>query len=207
MNFLAHLYLSGQCDSVKLGNFIGDFVKGNKHENFPSGIQRGIILHRHIDHYTDIHPLVSKSAQRLRYGYNRYSPVVVDMFYDHFLAKNWDNYHTLTLREYTNSIHHLLIRNYGWLPQPVKRFLPFLMASRRLESYASINGLQRALEIMSRRTSLPNKTQWAIHCLETNYDDFEQDFTNFFPEVIHYVETQHNVSVEAPDDLRLNVKK
>src|SRR4051812_44429809 len=109
MNFLAHLYLSGDNDYVKLGNFIGDFVKGrNLNEQFPSGIARGIRLHRAIDEFTDSHPIVKKSKDRLRPAYRHYAPVIVDVFYDHFLARNWTRYSDTALADYAEQTYDLV---------------------------------------------------------------------------------------------------
>ncbi len=89
MNFLAHIYLSGNQERVMIGNFIGDFVKGKAWEEFDSAIQRGILLHREIDRYTDDHEVVIKTKERLRPKYHHYAPVISDVFYDHFLASLW----------------------------------------------------------------------------------------------------------------------
>src|SRR5690349_12341831 len=100
MNFLAHIFLSGDDPEIMVGNFIGDFVKGrNLDDRFSSGIVKGIELHRAIDEYTDSHPVVAQSKNRLRPKYRHYAPVIVDVFYDHFLAKNWKNYHPTSLED------------------------------------------------------------------------------------------------------------
>ena len=88
MNYLAHIYLSNEEEEITLGNFIADGVKGKKYVQFPLGIQQGILLHRAIDSFTDAHPIVRKSTKRLHKKYGHYSGVIVDILYDHFLAKN-----------------------------------------------------------------------------------------------------------------------
>ncbi len=92
MNFLAHLYLSGNDEQLMIGNFIADSVKGSSYKNFPDGIKRGILLHRAIDFYSDNHSVFLKSVERLRPNYHKYAGVIVDIFFDHFLAKNWKEY-------------------------------------------------------------------------------------------------------------------
>ena len=84
MNFLAHIYLSGEDTPLMIGNFIGDFVKGNEYKNFPADIQNGVLLHREIDSYTDSHEIVLESKKRLREKYRHYSGVITDIFYDHY---------------------------------------------------------------------------------------------------------------------------
>jgi len=207
MNFLAHQYLSGASEKVKIGNFIGDYIKGKKYQNFHPEIQKGILLHRNIDHFTDHHPFFLHSSNRLKKGYQRYSGVVVDVIYDHFLAKNWNKYHTQVISKFVTNTHEILVRNYLILPHKVKLFLPFIIQSRRLESYSTLEGLQTALEIMSRRTSLPNQTDYAIKTLMNEYDDFENEFDNFMNDLITYVNKEHGITVAAPDDLHLNEGK
>ncbi|MBN2166508.1 MAG: DUF479 domain-containing protein [Marinilabiliaceae bacterium] len=183
MNYLAHIYLSGNNNDIKIGNFIGDFVKGRQYEKYSELIQKGILLHRKIDVFTDTHPVVKKSASLLKEGYNRYSGVVVDLFYDHFLAVNWSDYENVSLSEYVSNIHNLLIKNYFRLPGGVKSILPFLIRNRRLENYRYINGIEKSLSIMTRYTGMPPQVDFAIRQLELNYNVFQSDFRIFFDEV------------------------
>jgi acyl carrier protein phosphodiesterase len=207
MNFLAHLYLSGDSANVKVGNFIGDYIKGKQYQKYHPEIQKGIILHRHIDQFTDKHPLTHKSSQKLKEGYGRYSGVVVDLFYDHFLAKNWGDYHIDTIKDFVTESHELLIRNYLVLPNRVKMFLPFLIQSRRLESYAELDGLQTALDIMANRTSLPDNSNYALRVLLDNYHEFESEYKLFMKDMLHYVENEHNIIVTTPNGWHLNEGK
>lgn len=207
MNFLAHLYLSGDSAKVKVGNFIGDYIKGKQYQKYHPEIQKGIILHRHIDQFTDKHPLMLKSSQKLKEGYGRYSGVVVDLFYDHFLAKNWGDYHIDTIKDFVTESHELLIRNYLVLPNRVKMFLPFLIQSRRLESYAELDGLQTALDIMANRTSLPDNSNYALRVLLDNYHEFESEYKLFMKDMLHYVENEHNIIVTTPNGWHLNEGK
>ena len=187
MNFLAHLYLSGESEKIIVGNFMADYVKGRKHENYKSEIQKGILLHRSIDSFTDTHPLVSQSGQYFREEYRKYAGVITDMVYDHFLAKNWERYHTHSLHKFVTGCHEVLVKNYLILPNRVKLFLPFLIQSRRLETYAEIEGLKTALNIMVRYTSLPDKTDVAIEILLDNYEAMEKQFNDFMRDIIDYV--------------------
>jgi len=207
MNFLAHLYLSGDSEKVKIGNFIGDYVKGKKYQYYPIEIQNGILLHRSIDSFTDKHPMVLKSSFRLKKGYQRYSGVVIDILYDHFLARNWNHFHSLNINQFVNNTHEILIRNYLRLPREVKYFLPFLIKSRRLESYAEIEGVKCALDIMAKRTSLPNQSQFAIQVLTDYYSDFEEEFHAFMPDIINHISQTHHISVTTPIDWHPNEGK
>ena len=112
MNFLAHIYLSGDNDLVTIGNFIADGVKGNDYKKFPEELQTGILLHRAIDTYTDAHDTVKQSTRRLHQRYSHYSGVIVDILYDHFLAKNWDNYSNIPLAIYAERFYDSLEDHY-----------------------------------------------------------------------------------------------
>ena len=200
MNYLAHIYLSGDSEEIKVGNFIGDFVKGNQHQQFPEQVAYGIILHRRIDSFTDQHTIVRECIQLLRPGYGKYAGIVADIFFDHFLASNWKDYSMDSLHHFTKNAHSIFLSNFGLLPFKVKQFLPFLIYHKRLESYAQRENLFTVLEIMSRRTSLPANSEWAMQILNQEYDQFETLFRNFFSELINYVESDFGVKIERPEN-------
>lgn len=199
MNYLAHIYLSGDSEDIVLGNFIGDFVKGNRYLNYPEQVAYGIRLHRRIDSFTDQHDAVRDCIHLLRPGYGKYAGIVADVFFDHFLAHNWNDYSVYTLRSFAKNAHAIFLSNFGLLPMRVKQFLPFLIHHRRLESYAKRENLLPVLDIMSKRTSLPSNSEWAIQMLIQEYDQFEGLFRSFFSEMIHYVESDFGVKIERPD--------
>nr|WP_319400276.1 ACP phosphodiesterase [uncultured Carboxylicivirga sp.] len=183
MNFLAHLYLSGDNQMIQIGNFIGDHVKGRGYLKFAPDIQKGILLHRKIDAFTDSHSIVKQSCKRLTEKYGRYSGIIIDVFYDHYLGKNWDLFANVTLSKYVSKVHKNLLRNYFKLPMEVKSFLPFMIKSRRLETYATVEGIRRSLEIMSNYSSLPDHTDWAIEQMQIFNTEFNSEFIAFFNEV------------------------
>ncbi len=186
MNFLAHIYLSHDDDEIKIGNFIADSVRGNKYKNYPPQIQRGILLHRHIDTFTDAHPTVRQSTKRLHENYSHYSGVIVDILYDHFLAKNWKTYSDVPLATYVDDFYHLLEDNFEMLPPNVQRLLPHMIHDNWLLSYASIEGIKKVLEGMNRRTQNRSKMNLAVVELQEFYDEFEAEFTSFFNELIEF---------------------
>ena len=198
MNYLAHIYLSGDSEEITVGNFIGDFVKGNRHQEFPEQVAFGILLHRRIDSFTDQHALVRECIQLLRPGYGKYAGIVADIFFVHFLAFNWNDYSVDSLRQFTKNAHAIFISNFGLLPFRVKQFLPFLIHHRRLESYANRENLTVVLDIMSKRTSLPDNSEWAMLILNQKYEQFEALFRSFFPDLINYVEKDFGVKIIRP---------
>lgn len=188
MNFLAHLYLSGDRPGVMVGNFIGDFVKGRHvRGRFEPDLARGIELHRAIDEFTDGHPVVARSKKRLRPSFRHYSPVVADMFYDHFLAANWSDFHPRPLPEFAAGVYDLLKSYHEVLPPRVQSMLPYMVKGNWLVSYAEPAGIQRALSGMAARTPYESGMEKAGAALQADYPDFKNEFMEFFPEIETYV--------------------
>ncbi len=183
MNFLAHVFLSGSDKQLQVGNFIGDYVKGSSYTSYPHRIQQGILLHRAIDSFTDTHPKVMEAKQRLQPVFRLYSGIFVDMFYDHFLASQWQQFSPIPLKRFARRFYKSMLWHYRSLPPRVKGFLPHLIASNRLCVYATIKGLQQSLVIMESHTSLPHKNEEAIAILKENYEWFNKNFHEFFPEL------------------------
>ncbi|KAA3618854.1 MAG: DUF479 domain-containing protein [Flavobacterium sp.] len=190
MNFLAHIYLSGDDEGITLGNFIADGIKGKRYLKYPPKIQKGILLHRAIDSYTDAHPTVRQSTKRLHENYGHYSGVIVDILYDHFLAKNWVKYHDLPLEEYVNNFYNLLRDNFEILPARIQRMMPYMISDNWLLSYASIQGISTILSQMNVRTKNRSKMNLAVLELEEFYDEFEAEFTSFFDDLITYTKNK-----------------
>ena len=190
MNFLAHYFLSPEDDQIALGNFIADAVKGKKFEKYNDKIKNGILLHREIDNYTDKHPVFRRSAQILNSKYKKYSGVIIDIYYDHFLAKNWKDYSKTDLVDFVSQAYKILIKNYFILPKKIKRILPFMIAQNWLVGYANLNDLQRVFNGMARRTTFDSGMENAIFDLKNNYTTFENDFREFFPDLIEFCKNQ-----------------
>ncbi|WP_461533379.1 acyl carrier protein phosphodiesterase [Sinomicrobium sp.] len=190
MNFLAHIYLSGDDELIRIGNFIADGIKGKKYRDFPAGVQKGILLHRQIDTFTDQHPIVRQSTKRLHSGYSHYSGVIVDMFYDHFLSVKWKNYSDIPLEDYVRDFYNSLQDHYDILPERTKNMMPMMIRENWLCSYASTEGLEYILEQMNRRTKNRSQMQFAIRDLKEYYALFEEEFTRFFNELIKFAKTQ-----------------
>lgn len=186
MNFLAHIYLSFDDKEITLGNFFADHIRGNKYKHLPDKVQKGILLHREIDTFTDSHPIVRQSSKRLHKNYSHYSRVIVDIYYDHFLAKNWSDYSNTPLDKYVEDFYDLLEDNYGILPVGTKRMMPYMIADNWLLNYANLDGIDRVLTGMNRRTKNKSRMNFAILDLEEHYTDFENEFTSFFDELISF---------------------
>lgn len=187
MNFLAHIYLSGDNDELKVGNFMADPIKGSDFENYPGDYRRGIILHRKIDTFTDAHPIVHQSTHRLFKKFRHYNGVINDVFYDHFLAKNWKKYHTQNLAVYIQDFYALLEEDYEILPQKIQNMLPYMKAQNWLWSYKDISGIEKILGQMSSRIKADFNLNEGIEILEKHYEAYEQEFFQFFEEIQNYV--------------------
>lgn len=196
MNFLAHIYLSGNNDDVKIGNFIGDYVKGRAFHIYPEKIKEGILLHRFIDSFTDhsVHTIDAK--QLFASKYRKYAGIVIDIVYDHFLASNWSKYSFETLEEFITNFHELLIRKNEMLPKEVQNFVPKLIKNERLYSYREIGGIWSVLKTMPKYTTLPDHTEFAIDVLKNNYEFLKQNFFLFFSDILYYIKTTHNIEIE-----------
>ena len=186
MNFLAHIYLSSDNELLTIGNFAGDGVRGKDYTHFPIAMQAGIKLHREIDTFTDAHPIVKRSTKRLHKAYGHYSGVIVDIFYDHFLAKNWKLYSDIPLADYINDFYKSLNTHFDILPKRFKTFTPIMIEGNWLLSYATLDGIQLVLNGMNRRTKGRSKMNEATKELKEHYEAFETDFTEFFKELIEH---------------------
>lgn len=193
MNYLAHLYLSGDDnEDLLIGNYITDGLKGADKSQYSKGILDGIALHRKIDDFTDSHEVFNRSAKRLNEKYGLYAWVIVDIFYDHFLAVDWEKYHHQSLDEYARGIYNLLDRRHDDLPKNSKRFLWYMKEYHILYNYSKLEGIAKVLDGLNRRTKMKSGMHRAINELKSDYNYFEEDFNLFFPELKIFVDNQIN---------------
>ncbi|MEJ2583477.1 MAG: acyl carrier protein phosphodiesterase [Robiginitalea sp.] len=184
MNFLAHIYLSFGDPHITLGNFMADSIRGRDYLQYPERIQKGVLLHRAIDTFTDTHPIARKSSKRLHGRYRHYSMVIVDIYYDHFLARNWDSYSGIPLQEFTADFYKLLEKNLDLMPETVQHMAPYMITDDWLLSYRELEGIDRVLKGLNRRTGHKSGMDQAVEELEGFYGEFEAEFTAFFDELI-----------------------
>ncbi|WP_426484568.1 ACP phosphodiesterase [Flavobacterium sp. 2] len=183
MNFLAHIYLSGDNDLIKIGNFMADGIRGKQFEHFPKDVQKGILLHRFIDTYTDSHDVFRQSTKRLHEKYHHYAGVIVDIVYDHFLAKNWTKYSDENLESFINRFYKSLDENYSILTEKTQGLMPYMIERNWLLSYRTVEGIHQILTQMDRRSKNMSKMQYASEELKEFYDEFEEEFTLFFEDL------------------------
>lgn len=183
MNFLAHIYLSGDDELIRIGNFMADGIRGHDYLQYHPNIQKGVILHRAIDTFTDAHPIFRKSKHRLHDKYGHYSGVIIDIFYDHFLAKNWSVYSNDSLENVARVFYESLQSNYAVLTERTKGMMPYMIARNWLVSYATLDGLAMILFQMDHRTKNRVDMHLSINELKEFYHEFEEEFTAFFEEL------------------------
>ncbi len=166
-----------------IGNFIADHIKGNNYEGFSKEIQQGIFLHREIDTFTDTHKIVRKSKRRLHERYKHYDGVIIDIFYDYYLAKNWSNYSAIPLDVYTNSINQMFGNISSELPVKSQQFIKYMIEYNILFNYQFKNGIERVLTGMNNRTKGKSQMNLAIEDLIELEHEFQEDFTIFFDDL------------------------
>ncbi|WP_442956804.1 ACP phosphodiesterase [Polaribacter sp. SA4-12] len=184
MNFLAHLYLSQDDTNIMIGNFIADHIRGNNYEAYSKEIQQGIFLHREIDTFTDAHEVVRKSKRRLHERYRHYDGVIIDIFYDYFLAKNWSDYSAIPLDVYTETINDLFRKIAEKLPIKSQNFIKYMLEYNLLFNYGNKEGIAKVLNGMNSRTKGKSQMNLAIEDLQNLEEEFQEDFTLFFKDLI-----------------------
>jgi len=183
MNFLAHLYLSGPPSEIMVGNFIADSVRTSMLERFSPDVRKGIGLHREIDTFTDNHPVVLQSKERLRVRYHKYAPVIVDVFYDHFLAVQWKEYSPIALSAWSRDTYSFLSGYLNLFPPRSLQFYGYMTGNDILTAYASTEGIRRVMRGMSHRASFNSGMETCVEELQEHYEAFNGEFTAFFPDL------------------------
>lgn len=199
MNYLAHLYLSPPDDESQLGNLLGDFVKNKAEFITYDKIYQGIGIHQKIDQFTDSHRIVLQSKQRISEKNRRYAGVLMDVFYDHFLAKDWKKYSSLPLERFVEDFYQVLEKHSRILPKRLVDIKPTMIRENWLLAYREQAGIAKALERIANRLSVPYVTDEAMAELSNNYQELQRDFDLFFPDVIEYAKSMTGDRVNPLD--------
>lgn len=194
MNYLAHFLLSADNADLIVGNFIADDVKGKKYLQYPKGIQNGIIMHRAIDDFTDSHPVVGQSKKLIRKHQQKFTPVVMDILYDYFLATNFHHYSQEGLLPFSKQIYQILNSRFDILTPKTKYILHYMQKNNWLYNYSTVDGIKRALTGMSQRTPYQNNMHVAHHLLNDFHEELLDDFKVFYPELHQFVKNIENKS-------------
>ena len=192
MNYLAHLFLSCEKEEHLVGNFIADSIRHHELENFDLLIREGIVLHKHIDTFTDSHPIVKRSTKRLHKKHGKYSPLVVDIWYDHLLTRHWNEYTEESLRDFSNRMYKILHRYLPMMPKKMQNNLPIMTEEDWLMRYQSVQGMRDTFSRFKHRLSRPELLEGVIENLMVLDEELDQDFADFFPELFSYIQQMHS---------------
>ena len=182
MNYLAHLHLGGQRPEELLGSLYGDFVKGRLQGQYSPAIESAIQLHRSIDVFTDAHPLVDQSLSRFTQTRRRYAGIVLDVFFDHCLARDWAQYAEGPLERFTSTFYALLVAQ-PQLPKRLASIAPHMAAHDWLGSYRDFGVLEQVFNGIARRLSHPQELSGAMRDLHALYEPLSEDFSAFYPQL------------------------
>ena len=180
MNFLAHIHLSGPDKDLRFGNFIADGIRGKEIHHFPEGIQAGIRLHRAIDTFTDQHPTFREHCRLLSPDHRHYARVIMDVVYDHFLAQHWQDFHPQPLAEFAAHFYSETAPKKEMIPQKMQRLFQLMKEQDWLVEYSRVDGLERILFHLSKRTSFPSNFSKAVPLVEKNKPLLIPAFKNFY---------------------------
>lgn len=187
MNFLAHLYLAeNDADSI-IGNMCADFLFGTRVEDFSTGIRAGIRMHQEVDGFTDSHEVTRRSKKRLSAALRHFSHIAVDVFYDHYLAKNWSAYSDEPLAEFIQNRFDVLEANLERCPPRFQEVFPRMKRENWLLSYRDPEGAHTALKRIALRLSRPPNLDAGVAEINRNYSELERDFMEFFPQLRGHV--------------------
>lgn len=192
MNWLAHVFLSERDVEFQLGNLLADVVRGTEREAMSASFVRGAARHKAIDAYTDAHPVVKRSRARIGSEHRRFSGVLVDVFYDYFLARSWDRYSPIALDTYTAAFYAEVQAHPIELPASARTMLDRIIRHDLLGSYAQVDGVERALRRISAyltsRWHKPFALQEGVRGLLAHEADYAADFAEFFPALQAHVD-------------------
>lgn len=179
MNFLAHALLAGEDPALVVGGVIGDWIKGALPADLPPDLARGVALHRAIDTHADLHPAFCKSRSRVSPPRRRYAGVLVDIYYDHLLARDWAQHHALPLRDFAAQVYARIESRRDDLPAEAYRVMCLMAEQDWFSSYASLDGVADVLARMSRRIRRPNPLLAGETELLADMAGFHDDFQHW----------------------------
>jgi acyl carrier protein phosphodiesterase len=190
MNYLAHFHLSGKNNDLILGNLIADTLKGplqsKNFETIRPEIVRGIKLHRAIDYFTDSHHTVKESIKIIQPKYHKYSGILVDMYYDHFLARNWNKFHDQPIELYANNVYKMFQNHIDDIPETVHKMLESMVSRDWLSNYRFKETMEWAFKGLARRAKFNSSMELGLEDLMLHYGPLQEHFLAFYPEIQAY---------------------
>lgn len=195
MNFLAHLHLADGAPGDMTGGVAADFVRNPDLHRLAPDVLRGVMLHRLIDGFTDRHPVTLRSISRVARAMGWYGGIVIDIYYDHILARDWPRYSSEPLAAFAARSYRVLEDGHGALPDDARDFIRKFVDEDRLNRYATLDGIEdtlaRVSEVIAKR--IPNRAMWlpdAMPLLIERDADLAADFRAFYPELMAFAAEQ-----------------
>ncbi len=187
MNYLAHTYLSFGQPELIVGNYLGDFLRNQEAEKLPVKVRNGFLLHRKIDSFTDVHPVVKEGTRLLHKSMGKYAPVVLDIYFDFLLSKRWHDFHEEQLSDFCTFSYQTLIQHQETMSERIALRMQKMVADRWLENYQTYFGLKRVFYYLAKRAKFNSNLADAPDVLELLEDELEMIFLQFFPDIILFV--------------------
>ncbi|MBI3883535.1 MAG: DUF479 domain-containing protein [Sphingobacteriales bacterium] len=193
MNYLAHAYLSFNHPPILVGNMINDFVRGKKQYDYPAEIQKGLILHKNIDTFTDAHPVTAHLKSFFRPQYRLYAGAFGDVAYDHFLAKDKNIFPTdKALKNFSQQVYTMLDDNFDLLPERFQKMMPYMKSQDWLSNYGNADGIKNSFAGLARRAAYLTESDIAFELFNQHYNEIQQCYDDFFPALKSFATYQFN---------------
>lgn len=183
MNYVAHQVLSFDDPNLQLGNLLGEVVKGNQHQKYSPNLQQGILLHRHIDTFTDAHPIVKESSALLHADQGKFSPIVIDVVFDYFLIQHWENFVAQPFESFKQNCYQLFRNSEQTFPPKLQYIVHHLLLHDWFENYASLEGVALTLHNIGKRTKFENHLDNTLPILRQHLSALENNFLAFYPQL------------------------
>jgi acyl carrier protein phosphodiesterase len=197
MNLLAHALLASPDAEVMLGSVIGDFVRGRIDPALPPKVRAGIALHRAVDAYTDAHADVVGARALFAPPYRRYAGILLDVWFDHLLARQWARLGEDDLDAFSDRVRDLLAMNATLVPERMQGFVAYLGANGLPAGYRDTAMIGQALGGMSRRLKRTNPLAEALPELVARHAPLQLRFDAFFPELRNFADVERIRLVES----------
>jgi acyl carrier protein phosphodiesterase len=190
LNHLAHAWLAAPDDDLMLGGLIADFLRGALDPELARGVRAGVLLHRSVDTYTDAHPQVVAARALFEPPYRRYAGILLDVWFDHLLARDWTRYGEGWLPAFSQSVQNLLTRRAAELPPRMHAFVRYLLAHDLPQRYREPRMIADVLHGLSSRLSRANPLAAALPVIEERADAIERHFAAFFPDLMAHARAE-----------------
>jgi acyl carrier protein phosphodiesterase len=184
MNFLGHLYFSNNDIELMQANLFGDFVKGKDYTHLPLKIQEGVTLHRKIDNYIDNHPAVLDLIRLLYEPMPKVAGIAVDLFFDHLLAKNWNQFHHQEIDEFIYQFYNSINTSTLHYSEHFQFMLVKMQEDNWLLSYKNLNGLNLSCQGVSSRISFENNLKNGVQVFQKYELEIEKSFFEYMNDAI-----------------------